>query len=271
MKKKLKISSLALAGLMILAACGRSDVTAQSSDFWEKFVYGFALVIRWLSVGGSTGVGIILFTVLIRTVLLPVFQMQANSSRKMQEVQPQIKALQEKYPGKDLESRTKISEETQRIFKEAGVNQYATLIPMAIQLPVLMALYQALTRVAFLRMGHFFWLTIAEPDPYYILPILAALFTFVSMWLSNKGLPEKSGALNFMTYVMPIVIFFFALNVASGVGLYWAVSYAYQVCQTLLLSNPFKMIAEREAKLAAKKEQELKKKRALKKARKKKK
>ena len=74
-----------------------------------------------------------------------------------------------------------------------------------------------------------------------------------------------------MTYVMPVLIFFFAVYAASGVALYWTVSNAYQVGQTLLLSNPFKIIAEREAKAKAERQLEMKKKRALQKAQKKKK
>ena len=70
---------------------------------------------------------------------------------------------------------------------------------------------------------------------------------------------------------MPLFVFFFAMSVASGVALYWSTSYAYQVFQTLLLSNPYKIIAEREAKATAEREREEKKKRAYRKAQKKRK
>ena len=110
MKKKLKVASLLGGALLLLTACGTSEVTSQSSGVWEKFVYFFAEVIRFLSIGGNIGVGIILFTLLIRTILLPVFQYQMTSSRKMQEIQPLVKEIQAKYPGKDLESRTRMSE-----------------------------------------------------------------------------------------------------------------------------------------------------------------
>ena len=121
MKKKSKIGFLLVASLLILTACGTSEVTANSSDFWEKLVYFFAEMIQFLSFNGSTGIGIILFTLIIRTVLLPVFQFQTTSSRKMQEVQPHIKKLQEKYPGKDMDSKTALAEETSKLYKEMGV------------------------------------------------------------------------------------------------------------------------------------------------------
>ena len=87
-KKKLKLTGLLGAALLVLTACGTSQVTAQSTGGWERFVYFFAEAIRFLSFGGSIGVGIIVFTIVIRTVLLPLFQYQMNSTRKMQEIQP---------------------------------------------------------------------------------------------------------------------------------------------------------------------------------------
>ena len=82
----------------------------------------------FLSFDISIGVGIILFTVLIRTVLLPVFQVQMVASRKMQEAQPRIKALREQYPGRDMESRTKLEQEMRKVFKEMGVRQSDSLL-----------------------------------------------------------------------------------------------------------------------------------------------
>ena len=267
MKKKLKIASLLGGALLLLTACGTSEVTSQSSGVWEKFVYFFAEVIRFLSIGGNIGVGIIL---LIRTILLPVFQYQMTSSRKMQEIQPLVKEIQAKYPGKDLESRTRMSEEMRALYKEKGVKTSSAFLPLLVQMPVLMALFQALSRVEFLKVGHFLWLDLSATDPTFILPVLAAVFTFFSTWLSNKAMPEKNGGMTAMMYAMPAMIFFFAMYSASGVALYWVVSNAYQVGQTYLLNNPFKIIAAREAEQQAVKDIEKQKRRAFNKAQKKK-
>ena len=97
-----------------MTACATSEVSADSADFWSKLVYFFAEIIRFLSFDVSIGLGIILFTVLIRTILLPVFQTQMVASRKMQEAQPLIKELRERYPGRDMESRTKLDQETRK-------------------------------------------------------------------------------------------------------------------------------------------------------------
>ena len=275
MKKRIQLTSLMGLSLFVMTACATSnassDVTADSADLWSRLVYFFAETIRFLSFDMSIGIGIILFTILIRTLLLPVFQTQMVASRKMQEAQPRIKELRDMYPGRDMESRTKLDQETRKLFKELGIKQSSTFWPLLVQMPILIALFQALSNVDFLKTGHFLWFNLGGADTTFVLHILAALFTFFSSWLSNKALPEKNGAMTGMMYGMPIIIFFFAISAPSGVALYWAVSNAYQVLQTYILNNPFKIIAEREAGIQAEKDLEIKKRKALKRAQKKKK
>lgn len=271
-KKKLQLTSLLGLSLFTMTACATngtaSDITADSTELWSKFVYFFAEIIRFLSFDISIGVGIILFTILIRTILLPVFQTQMVASRKMQEAQPRIKVLQEQYPGRDMESRTKLDQEMRKVYKELGVKHSSSIWPILIQMPVLLALFQALSRVEFLKTGHFLWVNLGGVDTSFILPILAAVFTFLSSWLSNKALPERSGATTAMMYGIPVLIFIFAVYAPGGVALYWTVSNAYQVLQTYFLNNPFKIIAEREAVVQAQKDLENRKRKAKKKAQK---
>ncbi|MBT1048748.1 YidC/Oxa1 family membrane protein insertase [Streptococcus macedonicus] len=268
MKRKIKLLGLSSLTLILLAACGRSEVTASSTNGWDQIVYFFAEAIQWLSINGQIGVGIVLFTIIIRAIMMPLYNMQIKSGQKMQDLQPELKKLQEKYPGRDTDSRMNLTEESQALYKEYGVNPYATMLPLVVQLPILMALYQALTRVAFLKTGTFLWIELSKPDPYFILPVLAALFTFLSSWLTNKAAREKNIAMTVMTYVMPIMIFFMSFRLASGVVLYWSVSYAFQVFQILLLNNPFKIIVKRLEEEQAEKERAAKIRRAKKKAQK---
>ena len=270
MKKKLKWAGLLSLSLVLLSACGTGPVTSESTGQWEQLIYWFGRIIQFLSINGQIGVGIILFTILIRVLLLPLFQMQMKSTRKMQELQPQLKELQERYSGTDMESRQLLNDATRQLYKDNDVKMSASFIPIFIQLPILMALFQALTRVDALKVGQFLWLNLGEKDPDYILPILAALFTYLSMWLTSKAALEKNMVTTVMSYLMPLMIFWFAVNAASGVALYWVVSNAFQVFQTLLLNNPFKIVAERQAKIEAEKELKAKIRRAQKKARKRK-
>ncbi|EQC68509.1 Inner membrane protein translocase component YidC [Streptococcus sp. HSISB1] len=91
MKRKIKLLGLSSLILGLLAACGRSEVTASSTNGWEQIVYFFAKAIQWLSINGRIGVGIILFTIIIRAILMPLFNMQIKSSQKMQDLQPELK------------------------------------------------------------------------------------------------------------------------------------------------------------------------------------
>lgn len=266
MKKVKRVLSLAAIGslTLFLAACSNKPVTSHSTGLWDHYiVYNFSRFIIWLSNNcGGYGMGIIIFTIIIRVLLLPLMFYQTKSMLKTQELAPKLEAIQKKYSSRDRESMVKMQEETSKLYKEAGVNPWASMLPMIIQLPIMWALYQAIWRTPELRHGTFLWLQLGHTDPYYILPILAALFTFLSSWLSMASMPERNAMTSAMTWFMPIMVFFMALGFSSAITLYWVVSNAFQVVQTLLLQNPFKIRREREAK----EKQEKAKKRKLEKA-----
>lgn len=266
MKKVKRVLSLAAIGslTLFLAACSNKPVTSHSTGLWDHYiVYNFSRFIIWLSNNcGGYGMGIIIFTIIIRVLLLPLMFYQTKSMLKTQELAPKLKAIPKKYSSRDRESMVKMQEETSKLYKEAGINPWASMLPMIIQLPIMWALYQAIWRTPELRHGTFLWLQLGHTDPYYILPILAALFTFLSSWLSMASMPERNAMTSAMTWFMPIMVFFMALGFSSAITLYWVVSNAFQVVQTLLLQNPFKIRREREAK----EKQEKAKKRKLEKA-----
>lgn len=265
MKKfKRLLLAVGIVGLVLmLSACGTGEVTAQSTGFWDRYIiYYFGEAIKFLSIGGNVGVGIIIFTIIIRIILLPLMHYQTKSMRKTQDLQPKIKAIREKYPNKDQESQRLMNEETQRLYKENNVNMYAGCLPMLVQMPIMIALYQAIYRIEDLKTGHFLWLNLSKPDPYLILPILAAVFTFLSSYLTSMSQLEKSATTTVMNFAMPLMIFFMGMGLSSSVALYWTVSNAFQVGQTLLINNPFKIRAER-AEVA---EKEKERQRALEKA-----
>lgn len=268
MKRKLNLFVLGAGALLALSACGRSDVTSQSTGLWERFILMFGKAVQGLSIGGSIGLGIIIFTILIRAVMIPLYNHQIKSSRELQELQPELRRLQGEYPGS--ENREALANAQQELYKEHGVNPYASFVPLLIQFPILMALYGALTRVPELREGTFLWVDLGQKDPYFILPILAAAFTFLSTWLTNKAAKERSSMLLVMNILLPVFIFWFGTQISSGVALYWAVSNAFQVVQILVFNNPFKIIAERNRLEAEEKERKAKIRRAKKKAHKRK-
>ncbi|KIU21226.1 YidC/Oxa1 family membrane protein insertase [Weissella cibaria] len=229
------------------------------TGFWHGIIIAnFSRSILGVSAwfGNNYGLGIIVFTLLIRLLILPLMVYQTRSMRKMQEVAPALKAIQAKYPNRDTESMAAMQAEQSALYKEAGVNPFASLLPLIVQMPILIALYTAIRTTKQLETGIFLWAQLGQHDHLFILPILAALFTFASSYLVMLGQPEKNGMTTSMTYIMPIMIFIFAINVPSALSLYWVVSNAFQVAQTWTIQNPFEIRREREAKKQAERERE---------------
>ena len=263
------VFALVLSGCATQTTQKPTPISHNSNNWWDAWVvYYLSQFVLWIAkvCGGSYGWAIIIFTVIIRVILLPLNAVQINSTRKMQEIQPELKALQEKYSSKDLETRNKLNEETQKLYKEAGVNPYAGCLPMVIQLPVMWALYQAIWRTPELQNGKFLWMDLGKPDPYYILPILAAVFTFLSSYIATLSVPKSSQTTmtKLMSYAMAIMVGIWAIIFQSAISLYWVISNLFQVGQTLVLQNPFKYRKEQEAKEEAERERQRKMRRAYK-------
>jgi len=236
---------------VVLVGCGTSPITEQSTGIWDKYiVFNFSRIIIWLAdlFGGSFGTGIIIFTLIIRLVLLPVMHHQTKSTQKMSEMQPQLKKLQTKYASKDPDTQNKLKEETSKLYAEAGVNPVAGCLPLLIQMPVLIAMYQAISRTEVLKTGNFLWMNLGAPDPYFVLPVLAAILTYATTKLSTMSQLEPNPTTTTMMYMMPALILFMGITLPSALSLYWVVGNAFSVGQTLLLNNPFKIKKVREEK-----------------------
>lgn len=259
------ISSLAL----VLSACSNTPITEHSTGIWDGgIVLNFSRAIIWLSktFGKSYGMGIIVFTIIVRIIILPLMIYQMKTMKKTQDIAPQIKALQKKYSSRDMETMQKLRQAQQKLYSEAGVNPVAGCLPLIVQLPIIYALYQSIWRTHILRTGQFLWLHLGSKDPLFILPLLAAVFTFVSVWLSNKSQVQANGMTTMMMYGMPIFIFFAALQVPSALSLYWVVTNVFSAGQILFVQNPWKIQKERRVKAAKKRAQKRHLKKALRKA-----
>ena len=242
--------ALLLSVVLVLAGCSNLNepITGQSTGFWDHYIlYSFSKFILWLAslVGNSYGWAIVIFTLLVRIVLLPLNWFQIRSMNKQMKIQPQVQELQNKYSAKDTDTQQKLREETQKLYSEAGVNPVAGCLPLVIQLPVMFALYQAIYKTTQLRNGTFLWMQLGKADPYYIMAILAAVFTFLSTYISSYSQPTQNSTTKIMTWVMPIFIFVPALTFPSAITIYWVITNAFQVLQTLAFQNPFKYRRER--------------------------
>lgn len=269
-KHKKLLLTLGLVGmLVILSACGATEpISADSEGFWDGIViYNLSRIILWLSdLLRSYGGAIIAFTALGQILLLPLTKYQQDTMEKTQEVQPKIQALREKYSAQDEATQAKLNKEIQKVNDDAGVNPLMGCLPLLVQMPIFIALYQTVTRTPELASGNFLWLELGESDPYFVLPLLAAAFTLLNTWLTQYGNPNSNTG--FMTFMMPVMIFFITFRVSASLALYFATSNATRVLITLLTNNPIKkrqVLAEQEK---AEQEAERRRKRALRKARK---
>ena len=152
--------------MLVLSGCGTSPVDASSTGFWDHYIiWNFIRAIQGLSriFGHNYGWGIVVFTIIVRIIILPLMIYQMKSMRKTTEIQPQLMALQKKYPDRsDPEQMRMMSEEQKRLYAEAGVNPVAGCLPLLVQMPILIALYQAIFRSETLKTGKFLWMQLGD-------------------------------------------------------------------------------------------------------------
>ncbi len=242
--------------MAVLSGCGYSTdpITSGSTGFWSHYiVFPLSWTITWFSdlFGGSYAVGIIVVTILIRLLIMPLMIKQLKSQKAMTNLQPKIKELQEKYSSKDNETKQKLQQETMRLYQENSVNPMMGCLPLLIQMPILLGFYQAISRTAEIKTDSFLWMQLGNPDPYYILPVVAALTTFLSSKISMMGQTQQNKSMAMIVYIMPVMILFMGITLPSALALYWIIGNIFTVFQTLLINNPFKNKREQEALAAA--------------------
>ncbi|KAJ7532043.1 hypothetical protein O6H91_14G069800 [Diphasiastrum complanatum] len=221
------------------------------TDALENFLKILKDGLAALKVPYAYGFAIILLTVLVKAATLPLTKKQVESTLAMQNLQPKIKAIQQRYAG----DQERIQLETARLYKQAGVNPLAGCLPTLATIPVWIGLYRALSNVAnegLLTEG-FFWIpSLAGPTAisarqtgssiswlfpfvdghpplgwsetlaYLVLPVLLVVSQFVSMQIMQPPQtdPSQKNA-QFILKFLPLMIGYFALSVPSGLSLYW--------------------------------------------------
>ncbi|MDO4680989.1 MAG: membrane protein insertase YidC [Aerococcus sp.] len=263
-RKRWLLLGLGLVLVLVLTGCASngsgalfSPINENSTGFWDRIIlYNLSQIIIYLSnlFGGNYAVGIILFTIIIRAVLIPLYQFQQNSTTRMQEMQPEMQALREKYASKDPESQQKLEEETAKLQEKYDYNPWIGCLPLIIQLPILTAVYQAIIRTPELRQGHLLWMNLGNADPYFILPLLAAIFMWYNSYLMQVASGQKGGMSVAMQWVMPIMIFIIVMQLPAAISLYMVTTNLFSVVQTLAINNPYRQQQERQEKAAHERE-----------------
>ncbi|MBR4355142.1 MAG: membrane protein insertase YidC [Elusimicrobiaceae bacterium] len=175
-------------------------------------------VLEWIySWTGNYGVAIILMTVMIQILLFRFTLMQLKSAAQMKKIQPMMKRIQEKYKG----NAEAINRETFNLYRQYKVNPLSGCLPLLIQLPIFLALFNALRTSWALHGAKFvFWITdLSSKDPYYILPILMGGVMFLQQRNSMPAGTDPAQAAMFK--YMPLIFTLLFMNFPSGLVLYW--------------------------------------------------
>lgn len=206
-----------------------------------------SVVLLYIGLFHNLGLAIIVFTILIRFLIMPLTLRQIRQMKAMAQVQPKLKQLQEKH-GKD---RQRLSQETLRLYRQAGVNPIGCLGPLVIQFPIWIGLFQALVQTlpntpdamvnlarklyfwlpgvegAIPLNSNFLWMDLAAPDPLRIvMPLLVGVTTWVQQKMSTMPAadPRQASTNNMLLWMMPVMLAFFSMTFPSGLALYWIVS-----------------------------------------------
>ncbi|MBR4613233.1 MAG: membrane protein insertase YidC, partial [Kiritimatiellae bacterium] len=185
------------------------------------------------------GVAIIVLTIMVRLIFWPLTRKSNESMKKMGAIQPQLKAIQEKFKG----DPQKLQQETMRLYRENHVNPMSSCLPMLIQIPVFIALFVVLRTATELRFAPFLWIRdLSEPEnllagviqgvpPLNILPFLMAGTMFLQSKLTpSMGDPAQQ---KMMMWMMPLMMFFMFYSMPSALLLYWTVSQFLAIVQLM--------------------------------------
>ena len=206
----------------------------------KPLVVPLLTALHWIhaNVVANYGWAIVVLTILIKIVLLPLTHRSTMSMRKMQELNPKVQGIRDRYRTKlrdkqgkpNLEAQRKMNEEVMAVYKEAGVNPAGGCLPLLIQMPILFAFYRLLSTAVELRGAPWLgWIQdLSLHDPYYVLPIIMGVSQIIQVRMGPQaGDPMQRR----MFQIMPVAMTFFFLGVPSGLVLYWLTNNVLTIIQ----------------------------------------
>lgn len=237
-RKKWLIVLVVIALMVVLTGCSPELGTTETADLKEGnifkrfLVYPLAISLDTISgwLWGQYGLSILVVTIIIRFLVLPLTLKQYRSTKAMQALQPELKKIKDKYK----DDTRKQQEETMKLFQQHGVNPLSGCFPLIVQMPILIALYYAIIWNPEIRTHSFLWMELGQKDPFYILPILAALTTWIQQKVMAQYTPVNPQMQTIMM-IFPVLIFVMAMNFVSAMPLYWIYSNVFTIVQTYFI------------------------------------
>lgn len=246
-----------------------NDVSNAGMLSWLEKILKFILEMVQ-KVVKNWGVAIIVVTLLLRLVLYPISKKQSMSTQKMQEVQPRMQKIQEKY----ADNKPKQQEELAKLYKETGYNPAGGCLPMLFQFLIIISMYNLFNNYFEFRGASFIpgWIPdLSVGDSIYkfkfnipllgnqlrLLPIIYTVSQLFYGKITQVGGAQNNGTMKFMTYGMPLIFFFLFYNAPSGLLLYWTVSNGIQMGQQVFINNKMKNKKAESTTKASKPDQKL--------------
>lgn len=212
-------------------------------NIWGALVSGVGQVLSFLydltvSMGlPSYAIAIILLTLLIKVITYPLTYKQMYSMKKLQEIQPKVAEVQKKYKSNPEKANKAVMD----LYKEHNANPLSGCLPLLIQMPILIALFQALQGFQYQDLGSsLFWIPhLKNPDPYYVIPVLVAATTFLQTKLTSPTNADAAQAQTqkIMLYMMPLFIGYISINFPAGLGLYWIFFSVFGTLQQMYINR----------------------------------
>ncbi len=194
------------------------------------------------------GLAIIALTIVVNVLMYPLTMKQLKATQAMQALQPKLAELQKKY-AKDKQA---LAKEQMKLYKESGMSPAGCLVPMLLQMPIWIALYQSIIRVlavtpedflglsqflyswpvvySMLPLGdRFLWFNLATPDTFLAILVAATMWVQQKMTMTHTADPKQQAQHRMMLWMMPLMFGFLALSFPSGLALFWATSGAIRI------------------------------------------
>jgi len=234
--------------VQVLESVSVPTISGAERDLRSMVNFGFFGVIarplflwlRWMNqYVHNWGWSIVLQTLIITVALAPLTIYQMKSAIKMQKVQPQMKAIQEKYKKYSMKDPRKqeMNKEIADLYKTHKVNPVGGCLPLLIQMPFLYAYYRMLSVAIDLRQAHWLWIhDLSAADPLYLLPLLMA----GSMFLSQKMTPQMGmdpAQQRMMNVMMPVMMGVLFFKFPAGLNLYYAESNLIRIVQQAIMNR----------------------------------
>jgi len=186
----------------------------------------------------SYGIAIIMLTAAIKLLLYPLTVKQVKSMKAVQEIQPKVKALQEKYK----DNKEKLQSEIADLYKANKVNPLSGCLPLIVQMPLLMGIFFAIKEYQYQGPTKFLWIeslqqgtSLSDPsDPFFIIPLLCAVTTYVQQKQTTTEMTQQN---KMMLIFMPVFIGYITITFPAGLGIYWVVSNLVQILQQWFMNR----------------------------------